>query len=150
MLSNIARKSIFQSSSSSMTKTIVLRRNLAAHGHGHEKPKYEGMEAVVRKYLPENHHIVLGVLGAYAGLYFTFKAVKAMSGGKKKELEALGSHSSHDAPAPVSSIPSVISDKFEAWINVPGNQAKWEASIATWEKDMEKPAAAAKWEKSLA
>ena len=131
------------------SNSMVLRRNMAG-GHGHHEVKYEGMEAVVRKYLPENHHIVLGVLGGYVGLYFTFKAVKALSGGKKKGLEPLDAHAATEESAVKSSIPSVTSDKFEAWINQPGNQAKWEASIAQWEKDMEKPAAAAKWEKSLA
>lgn len=130
--------------------SMVLRRNMAG-GHGHHDVKYEGMEAVVRKYLPENHHIVLGVLGGYVGLYFTFKAVKALSGGKKKGLEPLDTHTTNDDSTTIkSSIPSVTSDKFEAWINQPGNQAKWEASIVQWEKDMEKPAAAAKWEKSFA
>lgn len=35
----------------------VAKRNMSGGGHGHAAPKYEGVEAQVRKYLPENYHV---------------------------------------------------------------------------------------------
>ena len=34
----------------------IPKRNMAGHAHGHA-PQYEGIEAVVRKYLPEDQHV---------------------------------------------------------------------------------------------
>jgi len=36
--------------------TMVRRMGGGGHGHGH-KVEYKGLEAVARKYLPENEHV---------------------------------------------------------------------------------------------
>jgi hypothetical protein len=98
----------------------------------------------VRKYLPEDHHIVLGTLGAYAGLFLLFKLTR----GKPKKVVEEEVHA-----APVSAkddIPSVLSEKFDKWSTQPGNMAKWEKSLEKWEKQLSDPKYAAAYEKSIA
>ena len=107
---------------------------------GGPPPQYEGMEATVRQYLPEDHHVVLATLGAWAA----FIGVVKLSSGGSAAAEAAPA-SSGSAGVADDEIPSIFSDKFEESMS-----EKWEASIPKWEKDMENAEYAARWEKSLA
>jgi len=128
----------------SSARPLFARRGFAS-GHGHAEKHYEGMEAAVRQYLPENHHIVLGVLGAYAGLYVLVKLAGSGSKGKKKEA-APAPHGAADKG--LTEMPSILSEGFDKWSQQPGNMAKWEASLESWEKGMENPVYAGHWAKA--
>ena len=117
----------------------------ASHAHGHAAPVYEGMEASLRSVLPEDHHIVLATWGAVAGLIALFKIKGAISGGEEENDVV-----ADDGVSSKSSIPSIFSEKYEAFSAKPGADEKWSASLEKWEKGMENAAYAAKWEKSLA
>ena len=107
---------------------------------GGAAPQYEGAEATLRKFLPEDHHVVLAVLGGWAGLITVFKLATGGSA-EAEAAPASGDVSASDD----NDLPSILSDKFDESMN-----EKWEASMPQWEKDMENPAYAAKWEKSVA
>lgn len=96
------------------------KRNMG--GHGHAEVKYEGIDAVVRKYLPENHHVALGIMGGYFGLYLLSKI---FSMGKKKAPVAAV------APAILTEggIPSSDSAEFGEWLAQNGNIEKLLASL---------------------
>ena len=117
------------------------RRLAGGHGHG-EKKHYEGLEGAIRVYLPENEHMVLGVIGMYVGLYAVFKMTR--SAPKSKKADA----ASADHNADSSDMPSILSEGFDKWSAQPGNMAKWEASLPLWEKGMENEVFAARWAKS--
>ena len=95
--------------------------------------------------MPEDHHIVLAVLGGYAGAYVLYKLTR---GSKRVDDEA----DAHAKPVSAgdSSIPSILSPQFEKFSQSPANVAKWEKSIGEWEKKMENPSYAAAYQKSLA
>ena len=40
-----------------LVQTPKLARGMGGGGHGHAAPKYEGFEAMVRKFLPENYQV---------------------------------------------------------------------------------------------
>lgn len=93
----------------------VLRRKM---GGGHHAPPPEGgLDGLVRKYLPENHHVAMGVIGMYFGLYMLSKLV---FGGKKKQaaVPAIAGHSHGD-------IPSVESPAWGDWFAGEGNAEKF-------------------------
>ena len=117
----------------------------AAHGHGHAAPVYEGLEASIRSVLPEDHHLVLATWGAVAGFIALFKIKGALAGAPEEEAVV-----EDDSSSAKSSIPSIFSEKYEAFSAKPGADDKWSASLEKWEKGMENAAYAAKWEKSLA
>ena len=97
-----------------------------ASGHGHaEKKQYSGLEGQLRVYLPENEHMVLGVIGMYAVLYLGFKATRKAP--KKAAPESAGDHHHHQAED--GDMPSILSEGFDKWSAQPGNMAKWEASL---------------------
>ena len=98
----------------------------------------------MRQYLPEDHHIVLGTLGAYVGFYFLYKLTKSKP--KPVAEEASG----RPVKEGKEDVPSVLSEKFDKWSQQPGNLAKWEKSIEKWEKQMEDPKYAAAYSKSIA
>mmetsp|Transcript_224 Transcript_224/g.335 ORF Transcript_224/g.335 Transcript_224/m.335 type:complete len:125 (+) Transcript_224:127-501(+) len=94
-------------------------------GHGHVE--YTGAEATLRKYLPEDHHIVLANLGAVVGIYAIYKMTQI---GKKPAPEPAA-----PAAAPSASdaeIPSLLDEGFEEFAKVPGNIEKWEKSVEEW------------------
>mmetsp|Transcript_14881 Transcript_14881/g.28866 ORF Transcript_14881/g.28866 Transcript_14881/m.28866 type:complete len:132 (+) Transcript_14881:119-514(+) len=101
------------------------RRGMAG---GHANVQYEGAEAVVRKYLPEDHHIVLANMASWVVLYGLYKLV---AGGSKEEAKV-------EAPAAVggseTEVPSLLDESFEEWSKVPGNLEKWEKSVEDWAK----------------
>mmetsp|Transcript_8309 Transcript_8309/g.26013 ORF Transcript_8309/g.26013 Transcript_8309/m.26013 type:complete len:136 (+) Transcript_8309:27-434(+) len=114
------------------TAQIVPRRFMSG-GHGHAQQEYTGAEAFVRKYLPENHHMVMGYLGLA-----TFLGLLARSGGSKKEEEAApASSGSSDA-----TIPSILDEANAKWFEDEANVKKWEA----WFEDEK---AVKEWEASL-
>jgi hypothetical protein len=63
---------------------------------------------------------------------------KLVSGGKKDEVKAIApttgafpptGYKSGVEPAGDNAIPSIMDDSFDAWSKVPGNMAKFEASL---------------------
>lgn len=89
----------------------------------HAKKEYSGLEAFVRRYLPEDWQIVAVCATVEFGGLGLFIATR----GGSEEAEAA-------PPSDIasSSIPSLISEEFEEWSKVSGNMEKWEASIDTW------------------
>ena len=55
-----------------VTRRAAPKRNFSAPAG---EVQYEGAEAVVRKYLPKDEHVVAGMIGFYAGLYLLSKVV---------------------------------------------------------------------------
>ena len=91
---------------------------------GHAAVEYTGIEASVRKVLPKDEHIVLGILGGYFGLYLVVKAGMAMSPAKPEVA----------APAVVESvggIPDVEDAAFGTFIESESNLNKL---IDSWSK----------------
>ena len=97
--------------------------NMGSNAH----VEYTGIEAHVRKVLHKDEHIVLGILGGYAGLYVIIKGVMAMGGGSKPK--------NVDTPIIVSSsdggIPDVEDPGFEKFIENESNVSKL---IESWSK----------------
>lgn len=87
------------------------RRNM-----GGAPPPTEGIDGVVRKYLPGDHHVAMGIIGGYFGLYMVVKLIGAVSGSKEapKPMAAPTASSS-------SEIPSIEDPNFATWIEAPGN-----------------------------
>jgi hypothetical protein len=94
----------------------------------HAPREYEGLEAHVRKVLPEDHQIVLATIG----MWFSFYLVVKLTGSSAEAVEEA------PAAAPVADksgeevVPALFSDEFEAFSKIPGNMEKWEASVAEW------------------
>eukprot|EP00924_Labyrinthula_sp_SR-Ha-C_P014189 snap_masked-scaffold_72-processed-gene-0.36-mRNA-1 protein AED:1.00 eAED:1.00 QI:0/-1/0/0/-1/1/1/0/119 len=116
MFSRLARNS-------KQIATLYSKRNFSAPAAPKE---YTGLEAAVRKYLPEDYQISIAVFTIEFGglaLYFLLK-------GKKEEPKI-------EAPAPVAStedsIPSMFDEAFEEWSKVKGNLERWEESFKNWE-----------------
>jgi hypothetical protein len=95
--------------------------------------------------LPEDHHVVLGTLGVYAGLLLLFRLTRSKA---KPAVQDDGHHVV--AKESKEDIPSMLSEKFDKWSKQPGNMAKWEKSLDKWEKQMEDPKFAAAYSKSIA
>eukprot|EP01039_Chlorochromonas_danica_P002945 gene2946-3213_t len=86
-------------------------------GHHHAPVEYGKVEAVVRKYLPEDEHVVLGIFAFYGTLILI-----ATSGSKKeKPVEAAAQSTTANTSG---EIPSIESPEFDKWISVPGNVEK--------------------------
>ena len=88
----------------------------------HPKPEYTGVEAAVRKVLPEDYQLTLATMGTLITIVFL-----STRGGKKKEEPVAAATGAAD-----SNIPSMFDDAFEEFSKVPGNLEKWEASIDDW------------------
>ena len=98
------------------------RRNMGSGA----PPPTEGIDGVVRKDLPGDHHVAMGIIGGYFGLYLVSKIVGALTGSKKVETKA--------APAAAASggdIPSIEDPNFGAWLEGPGNVDKLVSSLET-------------------
>ncbi|CAK4080946.1 unnamed protein product [Aphanomyces euteiches] len=97
----------------------VGQARMAHHG---PPPTYTGLEAQIRAKLPNDHDIVLATLGFYtvitAPLWFP-------SGKKPAKEEAAPAANANASTV----IPSLFDDNFDEWSKVPGNFAKWEASL---------------------
>merc|ERR1719223_2248458 len=89
-------------------------------GHGHVE--YTGAEATLRKYLPEDHHIVLANMASWVVIYGLYK------------ITQIGKKPAPPAPAPVAAaaggeVPSLFDEGFEEFIKVPGNDVKYAESL---------------------
>mmetsp|Transcript_17056 Transcript_17056/g.24928 ORF Transcript_17056/g.24928 Transcript_17056/m.24928 type:complete len:134 (-) Transcript_17056:138-539(-) len=93
-------------------------------GHG-PPPPTDGIEGMVRKYLPNDEHMALGIMGFYGVAYGLFKLT---SGGKKEE-EAKVEAAAPSTAAAGDEIPSMADEKFDSWSEIPGNMEKWVASL---------------------
>ena len=105
-------------------------RQMGGHG-GHGHVEYHGAMKTIRKYLPEDHHIVLANMASWVVLYGLYKVTQM---GKKpakvkKEKEAPAASSAGD-------VPSVIDDNFSSWIAQPGNEERYTASLEGWAKSL--------------
>mmetsp|Transcript_22838 Transcript_22838/g.20743 ORF Transcript_22838/g.20743 Transcript_22838/m.20743 type:complete len:119 (+) Transcript_22838:44-400(+) len=91
-------------------------RNMAGHAKA-DKGEQDALEKFVRKYLPENEHIALAVMGFYASLFTIYSILP-----KKKKIVKL------DSPIVVESssadVPSIDSPAFDKWISTDGNLEK--------------------------
>lgn len=76
-------------------------------------PAFEGLEAYVRFYLPEPHHVVYAVLGSYAaiGLYFGLKS----SAGKRAAVAAAPPPGRPDYHSPLPEASGVPEFGTPAW-----------------------------------
>ena len=92
--------------------SIIPKRKM---GGGHSGPPPEGIDAVVRKYLPGNHHIAMAIIGGYFSLYLVSK----LFSGKKKPAPPATKGSTSDG-----AIPSVDSPAFADWLAKDGNIEK--------------------------
>lgn len=97
----------------------------------------------MRKYLPGDHHIVLGTLGLYAVGFVLFKLTRGKPKPVVEEVVSTTKTAKDD-------IPSALSEKFDKWSQQPGNMAKWEKSLEKWQNDMNDAKYAASWEKAVA
>lgn len=89
-------------------------------GGGHHAPPPEGgLDGMVRKYLPHNEHVALGILGFYGSLYLFSKL---LFGGKKKAIEAPAVSSGDE-------IPSADSPAFGDWLGQEGSVEKLLGSL---------------------
>eukprot|EP00617_Octactis_speculum_P023123 CAMPEP_0185744458 /NCGR_PEP_ID=MMETSP1174-20130828/2587_1 /TAXON_ID=35687 /ORGANISM="Dictyocha speculum, Strain CCMP1381" /LENGTH=125 /DNA_ID=CAMNT_0028417877 /DNA_START=34 /DNA_END=411 /DNA_ORIENTATION=+ len=100
---------------------FAARRSMGGHGHGPPPEDMSALGPLVRQYVKTDTHMVLFILGFYTSIY---GIVKLMPGGKKAEVAAAVASSGGS-----STIPSIIDESFEEWSKIPGNMAKWEASV---------------------
>ncbi|KAI9917766.1 hypothetical protein PsorP6_012962 [Peronosclerospora sorghi] len=92
---------------------------------GHGPALEEGsLEAKVRKYLPNDYHIVMATLGTYATIYMFYQ----LNPSKKKEEVVISSGTISSAST---SIPSLFDEEFDEWSKLPGNLEKREKSLET-------------------
>eukprot|EP01041_Mallomonas_annulata_P003688 gene3688-7340_t len=100
---------------------ILLSRNMA--GHGPAVPT-EGIEGMVRKYLPGNHHVAMGILGFYFSLYM----VSGLFSSKKKAPAVAAAPVASDSSLSSNAMPSFESPLFDKWISTPGNLEQYLSS----------------------
>ena len=115
------------------------RRNFAADAN----PQYEGAEAFVRQYLPKDEHMVAGFLGAYFGIFLLTRI-----GGSDKEPAAVKAVAATGTKEDM--VPSMMSEKFEAWIEQPGNEAVYEKSCEDFDEWIAQPGNEEKYEAQFA
>lgn len=120
----LARRSVL-----AQARAPVARQQVRRMGGGHGDVKYEGAEAVVRKYLPENHHIALANIASWFVIYGLYKV--SQIGKKPAEAEPTPA-----APAAASSgeVPSMFDEGFEDFIKQPGAEDKYVESVEAWAK----------------
>eukprot|EP00600_Ochromonadales_sp_CCMP1393_P010399 CAMPEP_0174953904 /NCGR_PEP_ID=MMETSP0004_2-20121128/123_1 /TAXON_ID=420556 /ORGANISM="Ochromonas sp., Strain CCMP1393" /LENGTH=94 /DNA_ID=CAMNT_0016201649 /DNA_START=137 /DNA_END=421 /DNA_ORIENTATION=- len=85
-------------------------------GGGHAPPPQDGLDGMVRKFLPEDHHVSMGIIGLYVSLYL----ISGLFSSKKKPVAETASSSTTAS----GTIPSVDSPDFDAWLSTPGNIEK--------------------------
>ena len=93
----------------------------------HATPQYTGAEAIVRKYLPEQHHIVLANIACWFLIYGIYKLTRGESKPIKTEVQtaAIVTTTSGD-------IPSMMDDGFDEFISKPGNEELYIKSLEEW------------------
>lgn len=120
-------------------KTVQQTRNSSSG----PPPVYEGFEAKLRVYLPEDKHVVMGVLGTYFGIYMLIKMV---SGGGSEEEEKEVPVVAVSSDTEETNVPSMLAPAFEAWSKIPGNMKKWEDSFSTFDDEMKDPSKVKQYE----
>lgn len=109
-------------------RTVTLAPRGTRTFASHAPRVYEGLEASVRKVLPEDHHIVLGVIGMWFTVYLGVK----LKGSSKEVVEEVVAAVAAPSTSGKEVVPDLFSDEFEAYSKIPGNMAKWEASVDEW------------------
>ncbi|KAL7559999.1 hypothetical protein ACA910_013494 [Epithemia clementina (nom. ined.)] len=98
-----------------LTRQVIAQCQKRGMGLGGSKgpaPKWEGLDKVVRTYLPEDHQVCMGVFGLYFGLYVVYKISTI---GKKKKVEEPAPAA---APATLTGgIPDIDSPEFEKFLD---------------------------------
>eukprot|EP01040_Poterioochromonas_malhamensis_P010056 gene10056-10930_t len=94
----------------------VFGKRFMGGGHHHAPPQ-GGLDGVVRKYLPEDQHVVLGIAGFYVSLYLLSKLI---FGGKKKDEQTVAAV----VKTADGEIPAVDSAEFGDWLSADGNLEK--------------------------
>ena len=97
--------------------SLAPKRNMGGGGHA-KGPAPEGFEGQIRKYLPENHHVSMAIMGLYFSLYMFSKL---LSGGKKSAPAVAAASTGVSDGA----IPSFDSPEFSSWISTEGNIEKY-------------------------
>jgi hypothetical protein len=103
---------------------FVQRRQMS----GHAAVEYTGFEAKVRHYLPEDHHVVMGILGMYASLFVVVKIGLKMR--TPKPVLAAVAVVAQSGGGFV--IPSPEDPGFEAFI---ADEANVDKCVALWSKE---------------
>lgn len=116
-------KSLFRAGARSANVSMPFKRRFGAAAH--PKPEYKGAEAFFRRFLPEDHHLVIFFATIEFGGLFLF--IKTRGGGEVEEKVKPVVQDSSDT-----TIPSMASEEFEDWSKIPGNMEKWEESIEPW------------------
>jgi hypothetical protein len=113
---------------SAAPRAVTLAPRGARSFGSHAPREYEGIEASVRKVLPEDHHIVLATMGFWFSIYLVSKV-----GGSSADAAVEAAPAAAAAPSSGEEvIPALFSDEFEAFSKVPGNMEKWEKSVEVW------------------
>ncbi|KAJ1434719.1 hypothetical protein B484DRAFT_446427 [Ochromonadaceae sp. CCMP2298] len=105
---------MFARSFSRVLKFKTQMRKMA--GGGHAAPPAEGIEGMIRTYLPGDHHVSMAIIGIYFSLY--------MVSGLFSSKKAIAAPVAVVAPTTSGAIPSVDSPEFADWLCVPGNIEK--------------------------
>mmetsp|Transcript_11137 Transcript_11137/g.19606 ORF Transcript_11137/g.19606 Transcript_11137/m.19606 type:complete len:132 (+) Transcript_11137:171-566(+) len=129
-MSSLARVALRRASVASRPIASARVGGVRRMGGGHGHVEYTGAEATVRKYLPEDHHIVLANMASWFVFYGLYKVTQI---GKKPEPEAPVAA----AAAPSSTdgaVPSLFDEGFEEFIKIPGNEEKYAQSLEDWAK----------------
>eukprot|EP00474_Spongospora_subterranea_P008664 CRZ09122.1 hypothetical protein [Spongospora subterranea] len=102
------------------------------------------MNAFISKHFQQNHQKVMGVVGAYAGLYFAIQAMRSGKSGKSPVAAA----------TPISQQTGSSSDSkygFEVpSIDTIGEWSSKEENVKAWEQWISKEGNLDEWAKSLA
>lgn len=113
------------------SRTPATRRMFSADAH-HATPEYEGIEKVIRTYLPHNHQIVVAVLGFYGVIIGG-----AVLNSRRKAANApkpVPTVPDYHTVKVVSAIPGVEDDGFEEFMEESDeNVEKWFDSLETME-----------------
>jgi hypothetical protein len=84
-------------------------------GHSGPPPTYTGLEAKIRKFLPEDHHMALGYIGMFTGLFLINKMIPSKPAPAAPAVASTGADGD---------MPSADSAEFGEWIGKEGNMEK--------------------------